>query len=330
MLIDVFKTDPFKLTTLSKSLNDIPFMPTRLGRLGIFSQEPITTTTVAVERQGETLALVASKPRGAPGTPVVPNRRNLRNLSTVHLPTEVSVLADEVQNLRAFGSDTEEQTAQSWLNRKMAVARRRIELTLEYHRIGALKGQVLDSDGSTVLMDLFTEFGVSQQTLAMALTTDTTKVLQKVIAMKRMVEDELGGIPYSGLRVECGDGFFDAFTSHPLVRDAFVYYQQTFKSSDLRDGFVFGGVLWEEYRGSVGGTRFIGTDDAYVIPEGVPDLFVQHYAPAPYMETVNTMGMPFYAKPEIMDYDKGVAVEMQSNPLTFCTRPRAIVKMTKV
>ena len=40
--------------------------------------------------------------------------------------------------------------------------------------------------------------------------------------------------------------------------------------------------------------------------------------------------LPFYAKPEIMDYDKGVAVEMQSNPLTFCTRPRAIVKMTKV
>jgi len=328
MLIDVFKGDPFKLATLSKALNDIPFMPTRLGRLGLFTQEPITTTTVQIERQGETLALVASKPRGAPGTPVVPNRRTLRNLSTVHLPTEVSVLADEVQGLRAFGTDSDETTALAWLNRKMAVARRRIELTLEYHRIGAIKGQVLDSDGSTVLVDLFAEFGVTQQTLSMALGTDTTKVLQKVVALKRMVEDELGGIPYSGLRVECSPEFFDAFTGHPLVRDAFTYYQQTFKSSDVRDGFVFGGVLWEEYRGSVGSTRFIEANAAYAVPEGVPDLFTQHYAPAPYMETVNTMGMPFYSKMEIMDYDKGVNVEMQSNPLSFCTRPRAIVKLT--
>lgn len=328
MHLDVFKADGFSLTTLSRALNDLPFVPTRLGRLGLFTQEPITTTTVDIERQGETLALVASAPRGAAGAPVVPGRRTLRKLTATHLPLTLTVMADEVQNLRAFGSDGDEATALAWLTRKMQIARRRIEVTQEFHRIGGIKGQILDADGSTVLTDLFTEFGVTQQTLAMVLNVDTTKVLQKVTTLKRMVEDSLGGIPYDRLRVECSPEFFDALVGHPLVRDAFTYFQNTFKSADVRDGFVFGGVLWEEYRGSVGGTRFIEAGAAYVVPEGVPDLFVQHYAPAPYNETVNTMGMPFYSKLEEMRMGKGYECEMQSNPLTFCTRPGAIVKLT--
>lgn len=329
MLLDVFKDSAFEMTSLTKAINLVPFMPTRLGRLGVFSQEPITTTAVAVEMQGETLALVASKPRGSAPTPVVPVRRSLRNLSTVHLPVGVTVLADEVQNLRAFGTDSEPATALAWLQRKMAVARRRIDLTLEYQRVGAIKGQILDSDGSTVLMDLFTEFGVAQQTLSMVLGTAGTKVLQKVVTLKRMVEDELGGVPYSQLRVECSPEFFDAFTGHTAVETAYKDWMQgRFLREDNRNGFDFGGVIWEEYRGKVGSNQFIEAGSAYVVPEGVPDLFTQHYAPAPYNETVNTMGMPIYAKMEEMGMGKGYDVEMQSNPLTFCTRPRALVKLT--
>lgn len=326
MHLDVFKSSGFELASLTKALNDVPFMPTRLGASGIFTSDPITTTEVTIERQGETLALVPSAARGAPGQKVVPDRRNIRKLITTHLPTEVTVLADEVQNLRAFGTESDEATALAWLTRKMAVARRRLELTLEWQRMGALKGIVLDSDASTPIVNLFTEFGVAQQTFDFDCDNTSAKMMLKCLAYKRLVEDELGGLPYSRIILECSPTFYDAFTTHVSVLDAFNFYQANRKSSDMRDGFDFGGLLFREYRGKVGATPFVEDQAAYPVIEGTPDLYLQNWAPAPYLETVNTMGMPFYSKMEALPMNKGYTVEMQSNPLIFTSKPRAQVK----
>ncbi|WP_342006773.1 major capsid protein [Stutzerimonas balearica] len=98
---------------------------------------------------------------------------------------------------------------------------------------------------------------------------------------------------------------------------------------DLRKGFTFGEVTWKEFYGKVGSISFIGENDAYLIPIGVSELFITRYAPADYMETVNTIGLPLYAKQELMRMNKGVALEAQSNPLNLCTKPRAVIKLTK-
>jgi hypothetical protein len=50
------------------------------------------------------------------------------------------------------------------------------------------------------------------------------------------------------------------------------------------------------------------------------------YAPADYIETVNTKGMPRYAKQYPMPNDKGVNLEVQSNPLCYCVRPNTLVQ----
>lgn len=328
MLIDVFKDDAFHLVPLTQAMNLMPHRPTRIQSLGWFSGEGISTTSVAIERQTDVLALVPTGPRG--GVAPIKNlpRRNIRTVNTVHLPQRVALYADEVQSLRAFGSQTEVELGQSRLNKKIAVARRDLDLTIEYQRMGAIKGLILDADGSTPIMDLFAEFGVSQSTLDMILDNDTTKVLQKCTSVLRLMEDKLGGTMMAGARALCSPEFFDALTGHPAVVEAYKYQQSTFLRTDNRAGFTFGGIVWEEYRGTVNGTRFIEANAAYVVPEGVPELFTTYYAPAPYMETVNTEGLPFYAKREMMDFDKGVDVETQSNPLHLNNRPDSIVKVT--
>lgn len=327
MMLDVFKSDAFNLTSLVAAINKIPYVPTRLGKLGLFVDEGISTLTAAIEMQGGTLTLVPTAARGAPGPAKNLDRRNVRDFRTVHLPQRVSVMADEVQGLRAFGKETEEEVAMAYLTKKMAVARRDLDLTHEWQRMGALKGQVLDADLSTIY-NFFTEFGVSQSTQNIALSVSTTKVLQAVIALKRTVEAKLGGVMSSGIRVLCSAEFFDAFTSHAAVIEAYKYQQSNFLRTDNRDGFEFGGVIWEEYRGQIGATRFIAANKAYAVPEGVPDLFKTLYSPAPYLETVNTIGVPFYAKRKTLDYDTGLEVQVQSNPLHMCTRPDAIVELT--
>lgn len=328
MLLDIFKTDAFGLVPLTKAINDLPRVPSLIGDLGLFTSEGVSTLTVAIERQKDVLTLVPSAPRGSPGVMKGVQRRNLRDLRTVHLPQRVEVQAEEVQGLRAFGSTSEEELAMSRLKKKLAVARRDNDITIEYQRMGAIKGQVIDADGSTVLTDMFSEFGVTQSQVSWALSNTSTKVLQLVVALLRLVEDKLGGVAASGVLVLASWEFMDAFTGHPVVQDAWRYYQANKLSADYREGFSFGGVLFKEYRGMVNSVRMIAANKAYAIPLGVPDLFSTFYAPAPYNETVNTDGLPFYAKQKTLDYDLGVEVQVQSNPLHICTRPDAIVEIT--
>jgi hypothetical protein len=251
------------------------------------------------------------------------------NIRTVHLPQSGSVIADEVQNLRTFGSESELESVQTLVNRKLAKMRRNLDVTIEWQRIGAIKGQVLDADGTSVLLDMFTTFGLSQQTLDMVLDNDATKVKIKTVEAKRLIEAQLGGLMYTGLRAFCSNEFFDALVGHPAVAKAYdLWLDGQFLREDQRGGFPFAGVQWEEYRGGVGAQQFVEDNAAYLVPEGVPDMFITNYAPADYVETVNTNGLPYYAKQEMMRMGKGVELEAQSNPISINTRPNAVIKLT--
>lgn len=328
MMLNIFGSDAFSFTKLVAAINLIPHVPTRLGQMGLFASEGIDTLTAAIEMEGNVLTLVPTAARGSPGVVKGVERRNIRDFRTVHLPQRVAIMADEVSSLRAFGSETEEELAMGRLNKKMVVARRDLDITHEYQRMGALRGIVLDADGSTIY-NFGTEFGVTPGAANIALSNTATKVLQEVIGLKGTIEDVLGGVAYTGVHALCSKEFFAALTSHPAVTETYRYQMSNVLREDRRyTGFEFGGVFWEEYRGSVGGTRLIGANKALLIPMGVPDLFKSFFSPAPYMETVNTIGLPFYQKQKSMDYDTGVEWQVQSNPLHINTRPNAVLELT--
>lgn len=328
MHMDIFNDDAFSVVSLTKAIEDTPFVPGRVGQLGIFSEEGVSTTSISIEKIGSTVSLVPAASRGSSGRPMGNDKRQMIPFTATHLPQRASILADEVQNLRAFGSESEVETAQRLMNRKLAKMRRDLDTTIEYQRIGAIKGSILDSDGSTELLNLHTAFGTSVTSHNLVLGTAGTPVRNKVIEARRKMEAALGGLTYSGARVLCSASFFDALVGHAKVEAAFDRYMNgEFLREDQRGGFYFAGVFWEEYRGQVGATKFIADGEAWMVPEGVPDLFVTNYAPADYMETVNTLGQAYYAKQEPKDFNKGIDVETQSNPIHICTRPAVPVKL---
>jgi Phage major capsid protein E/Phage portal protein, lambda family len=65
----------------------------------------------------------------------------------------------------------------------------------------------------------------------------------------------------------------------------------------------------------------------YFFPVGVPGLFRQYNAPADFVETANTIGLPRYAKQAVdQQFARWVMLHVQSNPLPICTRPRVLIK----
>ena len=328
MHMDVFNDDAFGVVSLTKAIVDTQHQPGRITSLGLFNEDGISTTAVSIEKVGTKVSLVPAAARGTTGGAPARERRQMIPFTCTHLPQRDVVLADEVQNLRAFGTESDVETLQRLVNKRLGKLRRDVDTTLEYQKIGAIQGRILDADGTTELLNLHTAFGTSATSHNLVLGTAGTKVRIKVVEALRKIDANLGGLTYTGARAFCSASFFDALVGHGAVEAAYDRYMNgEFLRTDVRGGFYFAGVYWEEYRGQVGSVKFIADGEAWLVPEGVPDLFVANYAPADYEETVNTLGVPYYAKQEPMKFGKGREIEAQSNPIHLCTRPAVPVKL---
>lgn len=326
--IDIFNDDAFGVVSLTASINEQEAVPGRIGQLGLYQEEGISTTSAFIEIEGEKLTLVPASERGTTGDPTTKNPRRAIPVNAIHLSTPAMIKADEIQNVRAFGSETDVQLVTSVVNGRLAKMRRRLDATLEYQRIGGLFGKILDADGSTVLVDLLAQMGVEQSKFAMKLTDASTDVVVAAVQAKRISEKKLGAAATSGFRALCSPGFFDKFVGHASVKDAWNFFNAQNKSDDLRAGFQYGKVTWEEYNAEVNGIAYIPDGKALLVPEGVADMFITNFAPADYVETVGTIGLPMYAKQELAPMGKGVNLEAQSNPISYCTRPTAVVVLS--
>lgn len=330
---DIFDANGgFSLLSLTDAINKAPHKPRRIAELGLFEESGAPTTKIAVEERDGVLYLVPSLPRGAPPNVNTRNRRKLRELNTVHLPIHDRIYADSIQNIREFGSDTMLTTMQTKTNEFLESMRGSLEATIEYQRLGAIKGVVLDADGVTELADMFSLFEVTQEAeVDFALDAGSPvpgEVRGKCSGIIRKIEDALGDLPYDGIHAFVGPAFMDAIVDHSECRDAWQRWNQgeQMRAQVARRTFFFAGITFEEYRGKVGSIDYIGTDAAHFFPTGAPKLFRTVYAPAGYNDTVNTPGLPLYAKAVRDTADRWVDIYAESNPVSFCTRPKALMK----
>jgi len=336
-MFDIFNQDAFSVVTMTDALQEVNYVPSYISRLGIFETESVDTLHVAIEKQtDESLIIVPSSPRGTHGATMGSDRRTLRNLSVPHYQINDAVMADRVQGVRAFGQERAVQSLTRFIAARARKARQSFELTEERQKLALItQGKLLDADGS-VIYDYYTEMGESQVTeidfdldnaspAKAALRTLAESIIQTVV-------ESLGGLPFERILVLCGNAFWQDLVRHKEMYDIFLGWQ---RAADLQRSTIgngrsgiwgtleFGGLEFVNYRGgqSVG----IDTNKCYIIPIGVPDLFKTVYAPADYIETVNTMGLPLYAMQYIMQNRKGVALEFQSNALHYVTRPRVLI-----
>lgn len=339
-MLDIFNSDPFSTTSLTDAVNELSFVPGRIGEMGLFSVQRVATLTVAIEQKGDVLILIPPSPRGGPGETARKSKRTIRNLTIPHFQIDDAVMADEVQGVRQFGDETQLETVMMKVGERLSMHTNSHAATEEYARIGAVKGVITYEGGTT--LNLFTEFGVNQLP-AVDFDLDNASpgegaLRKKCTSVIRSISKQLGGVPWSGkARAMVGDNFFDDILAHPEVRETYKGWSQ---AQILREGYIepngksygafeFGDIIFENYRGSVGGTNFVETDEAHIFPEGVSNLFRTAYAPADYVETVNTLGRRLYAKQIAMRNGKGIDLECQMNALQYCTRPKTLIKGTR-
>jgi hypothetical protein len=328
-----FENPGFSMASLTAAINLLPNRYGRLEQLNLFPAKPVRTRQIIVEEYAGRLNLLPTRAPGSPGTVGERGKRNLRSFVIPHIPHDDVVLPEEVQGLRAFGSETEMEAIGGVMARHLETMRNKHAITLEHLRMGALKGEILDAD-ATPLVNLYTEFGITPKSVNFSLGNANTNVKGKCAEVLRHIEDNLSGEFSTGVHCLCSPEFFDALTGHAKVEEAYKNWQQgAVLINDMRRGFTFGGITFEEYRGQASdasGTtrRFIAAGEAHCFPLGTVDTFATYVAPADFNETVNTLGLPLYAKQEPRKFDRGTDLHTQSNPLPMCHRPGVLVKLT--
>ena len=328
-IANIFGNDLFTMASLTDAVNALPFKPSRIGQMGLYQMSGVTTTSIIIEEKDGILALISTQPRGGTNVFGRGNQRKGRSFLIPHIPLNDRVMAEDVTNVRAFGSETALQGVARVVNDRLALMRQSHEVTLEYHRIGGIHGVILDADGSTTIYNLFTEFGVTEVTVDFALSSSVTDVRGRCLDVAVSIEKSLGAAAYDHIHCFCGLTWFKAFVNHTQVKVAYERWRDGVAlRNDPRKGFEFAGITFEVYRGTVSGVAFINASQARFFPVGVPNLFKTYFAPADFMETVNTVGIAMYAKQAPLEFNVGVKMHTQSNPLCMCTQPKVLVKGT--
>jgi hypothetical protein len=225
-MLNIFDDDAFTLQRLTAAFNDLPEVPTPVGSLGIFEEQGVDTRIVSIEKQTEGLALVAQSPYGGVGESVGGEDRDMIDIRIPHFQRDDSVVADEVQGVRAFGTENQLETVQERVNLKMARHARALDFTLEHLRVGAIKGLVLNKAGDTIL-NTFTKFGVSQPAeIAFDLSNASSDVLGHCQQVLDQTEDALEGrgTP-SKVYGLAGDTFMQLLWTHPKVAATYANWQ---------------------------------------------------------------------------------------------------------
>jgi hypothetical protein len=297
---------------------------------------PIRTTTLSVEERTGVLSLIPFSNRGEEGTQRTTEVRKARTFSVPRLMTSDTIKADELQNIRAFGTESELMQVQQEVQRRLSGPTglmRNIEYTWEYQRLAAIQGLLLNSDGST-LYDFSAEFGITAPTeVAFNLSAQVLNSLRPIInGIVRGMKRKSQGSFVQGTKIYaiCGDNFYDQFVNHVDVVKTFLNWSA---AADLRgsqgaafEAFYFAGVYWFNYRGSDDtSTIAINTDKCRFFPVGAPGVFQVAYAPGESFDFVNTPGKPMYVMP-IPDRDRNSfwKMEVYSYPLHICTRPEVL------
>jgi len=334
MLLNPFGTDAFNMVSLTNSINILPNNYGRLRELGLFPDKGVTTRSVIVEENNGVLNLLSTLPVGSPGQQNRMGKRKVRSFAIPHIPLDDAVYPSEFNGVRAFGTENQTETLAGVMNNHLQTAKNKFGITLEHLRMGALKGVILDADGS-LLYNLFTEFGVQQNLVDFDLGNTSADIRSKCMSVIRLIEDNLHGETMNGpVRALVSSSFFDALTGHADVKNTFEATALSYSTlgTDIRKGFSYGGIIFEEYRGTAtdaaGNVRaFIADGDGHCFPTGTMNAFSTLYAPADFLETVNTVGLPLYAKQEMGQFERRVDLHIQSNPLPICYRPGILIKI---
>lgn len=318
----------FNVRGLTEAINNLPVTPSLIRELGIFSPEYLTTTYVNVEQKNGILTLVKNEARGSTGQGVKSERKPPKTFNMTHLPKDDVVLADEVQNIRSFGSENTAEAVADKVNEKLEGMKSDIEMTRESLMLGALLGKILDADGSTIY-DLYKEFGLTRAVHTLDLSAKDVEVGKFFDTIKTALNKKRVGETGTGWIVLASPEFMQNIIYHPSIKEIYLRHQEAvvYREGQTHAKFTHMEMDFYQYDHEFENGVKINAGEAIILPKGTRKTFREYFAPADMSIAVNTKAKPYYASRVALNHDKGWSLHAQSNPLPLLLRPELVATL---
>ena len=330
-----------KLSDLTRAINLLPNEYGRLTQLGVFRNEPAARGGIIFDRTNEKTGLLSdTRGKGNKQLTGKDHKREVFSLVAPEFNYSDYITVDDIDRVRKVGEADQAEALSDVQERKLRYLRRLHGQTHEFLKMSALKGVTTTPDG-TVYANMFTEFDVTQKVVNFTFTNANLDINGLCRQILRHMEDNAkDGAWAGGAHMLVSEEFFDALVSHPKVFEAYNQYQNLNQQGGAqvnRDDlgrtrfgrtFLHCGIMFEEYRASIGSTRFIEAEVGYGYPVGLEDVFVNYMLPAKKFDTVNGLGQEAYAWQYPAKKDEEIEIESFSSVLPVCRRPEVLVKVT--
>lgn len=341
---------PFTNIHLTQAINNLPPTFGQLAAEGFFPAEGIAGTVVEIDIVDGVITALPVRDPEAPSTVGRKDSERAIYMKVPSVPHLMTLTANDIRGIltragvvSGSAGAGNPATLASETNRYLERMRRKFDITIELMRMAALKGIIIDGEG-TELYNLFTVFGVTQDTVDFDLDTSTTDVVAKCTEVVQLIEDSISDETFVGIEGRCSRSFFNKLISHPNVQKFWLQTEQAQMLANVMAGqdaqyrpreFVFGNIRFKEYTVNVpmwGGSsqRIIAADTCHFYPAGTMDSHATYVAP-PVDIRVLTGGAAatddlVHVTQEVLKHGAGIELKGQMNALPIWRRPKLLVK----
>lgn len=339
-------SNPWKAKDLTDSIVNLPVLNGMINALGLFNERSTASKAIIFEKDTRSYSLLPQTSRSARNASVGKDRSSqLFTLALPYFKHKDHLTPEDIQDHIAYGQFDMTQTLANAIAAKTEDMRIRADQTKEFMKLSALKGTTVDAEGNTIA-NMFSEFGVSQDTVDFTLGTTTTDITAKINSVLRTAaSNNKAGVALTKPFVICGNTFFDKLVSHADVEAAYAQYRQEDGVQRLRDmlfdfrdygaiaSFTHRGVTFVNHQPTFtapdGSTLTpIAAADGYVVFPEARDLYRGYNGPSNKLSGANRPGAPMYMYQYEDAKDEGIEFELEMSPLYFMTNPKMSIKVT--
>jgi hypothetical protein len=335
----------FKNADFVDSISQVPLQAGYINSQNLFSVKSTAQTAIVFDKDYANVTLLPQVNRGAKASTENHERKaDTFALKLAYFKHEDRITNEDIQGWRVPGS-TDSETYGRATAEKMVDMRRAWDQTQEYMKLQALKGVFKTPDGTT-MADMYSEFGISQDTSDFLLGTSSTNVDSVIRQLKKKVATNVqNGGAIGGVKVLVDATFFDKLISHASMKAAYQFFMAngagnqalrddltTYEQWGIMDHFTHRGITFVSYDFTfnlpTGGTELAFADSTGIAyADGVRDLFRGYAGPSNKLSEANQPGQEIFVRQYIDPKDEFVEFELEAAPLYFTTRPASVIKV---
>ena len=339
---------PYTGVELTQEINKLPNQYGLLNAMNLAPFETKSAKFVRLEQKQGRIQVLGARPRGAPGTLTKGGTEGGVIIEIPHFPTTDNILIDDVDSLiEVIGGQLVPRSVDLETFKKLKQARINHSITLEFVRLGMLRGDIMDGDLKT-LYNTYELFDIDKKVVFFDLDNDATDVREKSEEVLEHIQDRLKGEIMTGVEDLCSPAYFNKLIKHPNVEKFWLNAQNSSEHKDLKRRysggnygrvFEFAEITHVEYKGSLpvvdsdGDEQNIANVEAglgHAYPAGTMNMMRTYEAPAFHLDAINEMPPEdtIFISLEKLKHGRGFEMMSQSNRIAICRQPECLVEIS--